>query len=73
MLEFFSWLRFVEFDENYTILIDYQARATNKSKTDVDQDEEGRVDQNRGFKGKDLPALSVRNEKKTLLRMKIEC
>lgn len=26
MQEFFSWLRFVEFDENYTVLIDYEAR-----------------------------------------------
>ena len=30
MYEFFSWLRFVEFDENYTVLIDYEARAVNK-------------------------------------------
>lgn len=30
MYEFFSWLRFVEFDENYTVLIDYEARAMNK-------------------------------------------
>lgn len=35
MQEFFSWLRFVEFDENYTILIDYEARASNK-KQDFD-------------------------------------
>jgi AAA+ ATPase superfamily predicted ATPase len=39
----------------------------------MDQDDEGRIDANRGFKGKDLPALSIRNEKKCLLRMKIEC
>lgn len=71
MQEFFSWLRFVEFDENYTVLIDYEAWSQSK-KNDYDRDEEGRIDANRGFKGKDLPALSIRNEKKCLLRMKIE-
>lgn len=72
MIEFFSWLRFVEFDENYTILIDYEARSSNRSKNEIEQDDEGRVEANKGFKGKDLPALSVRNEKKTLLRLKLE-
>jgi hypothetical protein len=72
MQEFFSWLRFVEFDEDYTVLIDFEARQANK-KQDIDQDEEGRIDANRGFKGKELPSLSIRNEKKSLIRMKIEC
>lgn len=71
MFEFFSWTRFVEFDENYTILIDYEARSAAKPKYE-DEDEE-RFDSNRGFRAKDLPPLSVRNEKKVLLRMKIEC
>ncbi len=66
MQEFFSWLRFVEFDEDYTVLIDFEARQANK-KQDIDQDEEGRIDANKGFKGKELPSLSIRNEKKSLL------
>jgi hypothetical protein len=41
MLEFFSWIRFIEFDENYTILIDYEARASNKGKNEVENDDEG--------------------------------
>ena len=65
MQEFFSWVRFIEFDEDPVILIDREARAQN-NKHDFDQDEEGRVDANKGFKSKDLPALSVRNEKKVL-------
>lgn len=72
MQEFFSWVRFIEFDEDPVILIDREARAQN-NKHDFDQDEEGRVDSKSGFKSKDLPALSIRNEKKVLFRMKIEC
>ena len=72
MYEFFSWLRFVEFDENYTVLIDYEARAMNKQPTQYDSDEDEHDDPNRGFKAKDLPPLSVRNESKVILRMKIE-
>jgi len=72
MHEFFSWVRFVEFDENYTVLIDYEARAAGKTPYGDDSDEE-RFDQNKGFKAKELPALSVRNETKVMLRMKLEC
>lgn len=72
MFEFFSWTRFVEFDENYTVLIDYEARSAAKQPQFDDEDDE-RYDSNRGFRAKDLPPLSVRNEKKVLYRLKIEC
>ncbi len=72
MFEFFSWARFVEFDENYTVLIDYEARAAAKNSGFDDEDEE-RFDSNKGFKAKELPPLSIRNESKVMLRMKLEC
>jgi len=74
MHEFFSWMRFVMFDENYITLIDFEARAANKNSYYEDSDdEEGRQDNNRGFRAKELPALSVQNETRVLLRMKLEC
>ena len=72
MHEFMSWLRFVEYDENITLLIDYQARAASQTPTNDSDSEDGMNDPNRGFKAKDLPPLSVRNEKKVLLRMQLE-
>ena len=72
MNEFMSWLRFVEFDENITLLIDYQARAVNQSSAQDSDSDDAADDPNKGFKAKDLPPLSVRNEKKILLRMKLE-
>lgn len=72
MHEFMSWLRFVEYDENITLLIDYQARAANQAQAQDTDSDEGADDPNKGFKAKDLPPLSVRNEKKILLRMKLE-
>lgn len=72
MHEFMSWLRFVEFDENITLLIDYQARASTQAKPEDSDSDDGHDDPNRGFKAKDLPPLSIRNEQKVLLRMKLE-
>ncbi len=71
MNEFMSWMRFVEYDENITLLIDYQARAASQTPTN-DSDSDDYDDPNKGFKAKDLPPLSIRNEKKVLLRMKLE-
>ena len=71
MHEFLSWLRFVEYDENITLLIDYQARVATQSHMN-DSDSDDIDDPNRGFKAKDLPPLSIRNEQKVLLRMKLE-
>jgi histone-lysine N-methyltransferase SETD3 len=72
MHEFLSWLRFVEYDENITLLIDYQARAVNQQQTDDRDSDDENDDPNKGFVAKDLPPLSIRCEKKVLLRMKIE-
>lgn len=72
MHEFMSWLRFVEFDENITLLIDYQARASTQTHMQDSDSDDAHDDPNRGFKAKDLPPLSVRNERKVLLRMKLE-
>lgn len=72
MHEFMSWLRFVEFDENITLLIDYQARAATQNQIQDSDSDDGIDDPNKGFKAKDLPPLSVRNEQKVLLRMKLE-
>ena len=72
MHEFMSWMRFVEYDENITLLIDYQARAASQTPVNDSDSEDGISDPNKGFKAKDLPPLSVRNEKKVLLRMQIE-
>lgn len=68
MSEFFSWLRFVEYDENITLIYQYQGAAIQKAQKfrrgeDSDSDEE---DPSKGFKAKDLPPLSIRNEKKVL-------
>lgn len=72
MHEFMSWLRFVEYDENITLLIDYQARAATQNQTQDSDSDDGVDDPNKGFKAKDLPPLSIRNEQKVLLRMKLE-
>lgn len=70
MQEFLSWLRFVEYDENITLIMQYQSAAisaANKYKRDdSDSDED---DQSKGFKAKDLPPLTVRNERKVLERI----
>lgn len=72
MHEFMSWLRFVEYDENITLLIDYQARASNQPTQHDSESDDAADDPNKGFKAKDLPPLSIRCEKKILLRMKLE-
>ena len=72
MLEFFSWLRFVEYDENITLLYQYKAEAQNSTANNRGSDSED-DDPTKGFKAKNLPPLSMRNEKKVLLRAKLEC
>lgn len=72
MHEFMSWLRFVEYDENITLLIDYQSRAKNQSAYQDSDSDDAVDDPNKGFKAKDLPPLSIRNEQKILFRMKLE-
>lgn len=72
MHEFMSWLRFVEYDENITLLIDYQARASSQTQLQDSDSDDAHDDPNRGFKAKDLPPLSIRNEQKVMLRMKLE-
>jgi protein-histidine N-methyltransferase len=71
MHEFMSWLRFVEYDENITLIYQYQAAAVSKAQRnrrgdDSDSDDD---DPSKGFKAKDLPPLSVRNEKKVLQKI----
>ena len=64
-----SWIRFVEFDENIALIYQYQSAAIQKAqkyKDDSDSDED---DPAKGFKAKDLPPLSIRNEKKVLQRI----
>ena len=75
MHEFMSWIRFVEFDENIALIYQYQGAAIskaaqrNKRGEDSDSDED---DTSKGFKAKDLPPLSIRNEKKVLQRIILE-
>lgn len=69
MQEFFSWLRFVEYDENITLIYQYQGAAIQKAQKNRrgdDSDSDENDDASKGFKAKDLPPLSVRNEKKVL-------
>ena len=69
MLEFLSWLRFVEFDENVTLIYHYKGAAISAAQkyrrheeSDSDEDD----DPGKGFKAKDLPPISIRNEKRVL-------
>jgi protein-histidine N-methyltransferase len=71
MTEFLSWLRFVEYDENIMLIYQYQAAAQQASQRyrrgeDSESDDE---DPSKGFKAKDLPPLSVRNEKRVLQKI----
>ena len=71
MYELLSWVRFVEYDENMTLIMEYQGRAISQAKKqryhdDSDSDEE---DPSKGFKAKDLPPLSIKNEKQVLERI----
>lgn len=75
MAEFLSWLRFVEFDENVTLIYHYKGAAISaaqkyKRNEDSDSDEE---DPGKGFKAKDLPPISIRNEKKVLEKVVALC
>jgi len=73
MYELFSWVRFVEYDENMTLIMEYQGRAMQQAKRryhdDSDSDED---DPSKGFKAKDLPPLSIKNEIKVLERIGFE-
>lgn len=69
MHEFLSWIRFVEFDENITLIMQYQSaaiQAANRNRRGDDSDSDDDSDASKGFKAKDLPPLSIRNERKVL-------
>jgi hypothetical protein len=68
MQEFLSWLRFVEFDESIPTLLHYQAVAQQQAQRHRrgDDSESEDEDPSKGFKAKDLPALSIRNERRVL-------
>jgi histone-lysine N-methyltransferase SETD3 len=75
MHELLSWLRFVEYDDNITLLMQYQAAAQQAAQKyrrgeDSDSDDD---DPARGFKAKDLPPLSIKNEKRCLLKLQAMC
>ena len=68
MAEFLSWLRFVEYDENIMLIYQYQAaaqQAAQRYRRGEDSESED-DDPAKGFKAKDLPPLSIRNEKRVL-------
>lgn len=72
MHELMSWLRFVEYDENIMLLVQYQAAAQNAAKKyrrGDDDSESDDDDPSKGFKAKDLPPLSIRNEKRVLKKI----
>lgn len=76
MQEFLSWLRFVEYDENIMLIYQYQAAAQSaaqryKRNDDSESDEDN--DPSKGFKAKDLPPLSIRNEKRVLTKISDLC
>ncbi len=66
-----SWLRFVEYDENIMLLVQYQAAAQNAAQRyrRSDDSESDDDDPSKGFKAKDLPPLSIRNEKRVLQKI----
>ena len=69
MHEFLSWLRFVEYDENIALIYQYKGAAisaSQKRRRHDDSDSEEDDDPSKGFKAKDLPPLSIRNERKVL-------
>lgn len=69
MHELLSWLRFVEYDENISLILHYQGaamQAAQKFRRGDDSDSDDENDPSKGFKAKDLPPLSIRNEKKVL-------
>lgn len=70
MTEFFSWLRFVEYDENIALLYQYQGAASVAQNKHHDSDSDDDDYSSKGFKAKDLPPLSIQNEKKVLRKIK---
>lgn len=76
MQEFLSWLRFVEYDENIMLIIQYQAaaqQAAQRYRRGEDSDSDDNDDPSKGFKAKDLPPLSIKNEKKVLHKIAAQC
>ena len=74
MHEFLSWLRFVEYDENIALMYQYKGAAISaaqRHRRHEDSDSEEDEDPSKGFKAKDLPPLSMRNERKVLEKMLI--
>lgn len=72
MHEFMSWIRYVEYDENIALMYQYKGAAiaaAQKYRRHDDSDSEDENDPSKGFKAKDLPPLSIRNEKKVLEKM----
>ena len=66
-----SWLRFVEFDENIVNLYHYKGAAISaaqKYKRNEDSDSDNDEPDGK-FKAKDLPPISIKNEKKALERL----
>jgi len=76
MQEFLSWLRFVEYDENIMLIYQYQAAAQSaaqKYRRGDESDSDDPDDPSKGFKAKDLPPLSIHNEKKVLNKISAIC
>lgn len=71
MHEVLSWLRFVEYDENIALIYQYKgaAVAAAQKKRNEDSDSDDEEDTSKGFKAKDLPPLSIRNERKSLIKL----
>lgn len=72
MYEFFSWCRFVEFDENMAQMYEFkgQAQQAARGRRDDSDDSADDEESNKAFNGKRLPPISIKNERKVLLRVK---
>ena len=62
MIGFFSYLRFVVFDENMSILV--QLKSAWEANANKDASDEDWTSEKKEFRADDLPVLSLRNEKK---------
>mmetsp|Transcript_14414 Transcript_14414/g.14025 ORF Transcript_14414/g.14025 Transcript_14414/m.14025 type:complete len:246 (+) Transcript_14414:1026-1763(+) len=71
--EFLSWMRFVLYDEKITLLYEYKGMAITAAQKykqrHADSDSDDEEDYSKGFKAKDLPPLSINNEKKVLQKI----
>ena len=72
MYEFFSWVRFVEFDENMAQMYEFkgQAQMAARGRRDESEDSGDDEESNKAFNGKRLPPISIKNERKVLRRVK---